>query len=585
MSDVLFVNATEALSLNQEVNGVMLLATKLLQAGFDAQILRFGQSEYYGKDYSLFVRDITDRIFAHEPKCVSFYTLWPTYHAMIRIAQEIKVRNPDIIVVFGGPQATGTAQATIEAMRCVDYVCAGEGENTVVPFFTALLRDKKKDFSSVPGLTYRENGRVVNNNLDIPLCDLNTLPRWDERLLPEQYFHDQESMSSDTYFMPIDAGRGCPYNCTFCRTSLFWHRTYRLKSPERIKEDILYYNKTFGIKSFWFSHDAFTSNQKLVGEVCDHIIDSGLDIKWRCTARVDCITEPLIQKMIQAGMTQIELGIETGSPRMQKLVKKNLNLTNAKNMVSYLLKNKLRVALFFMYGFPEETEEDLNETIELLFSMIDLGISYASMAFCRFFPMTNLTERFYDELVWDPEVKVLMKNVFGLEDELDMVREHKKVFPHFYHLHTPVRDEFQNVNLLARLYRELPKSVKYLRDYYKGDNLSFYRDFYKQNKHILESGDGATWSDIQPRALEILENCVKDLDMPYKEQLKALFKYEINVKKVFSSKEDASLRETYDFSYVDFKLKLPIENYSKGKTEILIQKVNGISSIKVLGMQ
>ena len=93
MVDVLFINATKEVALNQDANGTMLLATKLLQAGFSADILRFGQIEHYHKNYTAFIAAATDRILAMEPKVVSFYTLWPYYHTMLRVAKELKSRN------------------------------------------------------------------------------------------------------------------------------------------------------------------------------------------------------------------------------------------------------------------------------------------------------------------------------------------------------------------------------------------------------------------------------------------------------------------------------------------------------------
>lgn len=94
MIDVLFINATERFSLSHEVNGTLLLATKLLQAGFETDILRFVQMKHTCKEYPEFIREITDKILEIAPKCVSFYTLWPYYHIMLRIASEIKEKSP-----------------------------------------------------------------------------------------------------------------------------------------------------------------------------------------------------------------------------------------------------------------------------------------------------------------------------------------------------------------------------------------------------------------------------------------------------------------------------------------------------------
>ena len=267
MVDVLFITATQEVALNQDANGTMLLATKLLQAGFSADILRFGQIEQRYQEYKVFLTATIERILGMEPKVVSFYTLWPHYHIMLRIAKELKARRNDLFIVLGGPQASATAFDTMNAAPWVDYICTGEGENTIVPFIESILNHNCQDIQSVLGLYYRKDGVVVHNDMNIPLCDLDTLPHWDDRLCAIYHENPNPGWDSPYYFMPIDAGRGCPYNCTFCCSSHFWKRTYRLKSPARILEDIRYYYEKYGITSFWFSHDAITTNRELITEV------------------------------------------------------------------------------------------------------------------------------------------------------------------------------------------------------------------------------------------------------------------------------------------------------------------------------
>ena len=583
MADILFINAVTSLSVNMEVNGTLLLATKLLEADFDTDVLRFAEVGLK-KDYHLFIRKFVDKILEFQPKAVSFYTLWPHYHIMLRIARVLKEERPDIITVFGGPNASATAEATMKAAPYIDYICTGEGENTVVPFFQCILRDNGANKASIPGLYYREGGEILHNTTELPLCDLNTLPHWDDRLYLKHYPLPDPNMAASNFYMPIDAGRGCPYNCTFCCSSYFWKRTYRLKSPERILEDILFYNKKFGIRSFWFSHDAFTTNRQLVADVCDHLIATDLDIRWKCSARIDCITEELILKMKQAGLTEIELGIETGSLKMQKLTNKNLNLERAKKMVAFMLEQKIYVSLFFMHGFPQENEQDLNETLELLFSLVDSGVQHVGMFFCRFNPTTALTEEYLDRLVLDPNIKALTRGIYGYEEEFQIIKENKAIFPYLYHLNTPERNTYQYLYLMVHVYRKFPKTARYLRKLYGGDHLKMYRDFYNNNLSCFEGDLMHAERFTETIPVQMLQNTLNGLDHPCVPQLKSLLKFEYDVLQVTRSEEDTMVLETYDFNYIDYRMNLPIEQYSQGKTEILIQKTNGKTAMKVLSI-
>ena len=578
--DVLFINATEELSMRKEVNGTLLLATKLLDAGFEVDILRFEQIEGFGGDYTSFIKNMTQAILSRKPKCVSFYSLWPDYHIMLRLAKELKQADPQIVTVFGGPQASCTAETTLKTMPFVDYINTGEGENTVVPLFCGILRGEG-DLNGIPGLHYRKDGQLFHNNELVPLCDLNTLPYWDDRLLPPE---DPELLKDQYYFMPIDIGRGCPYNCTFCCTGYFWRRVYRMKSTEEIIADIKYYKEKYGIRSFWFTHDAFTVNRKLVTEICDRILEEKLDIVWRCSARLDCISEELILKMKQAGMVRMSFGVETGSPRMQKLINKNLDLKKAKGLVDFLLKERIWVGLYFMYGFPQETQEDLNQTLEMAFSMIDAGVHYVSMFYCKFCPNTGLTEEYGDQLVFDENARMNLRGIYGYEEEKELLQSSRELFPFYFHLNTPVRDEYQYLAYLEKLYATGPRQLKQLRGLYQGDHLRFYREFVAANRKWFEGDLDELEKKLDSDPLELVLNLVNSLDHPKKVQLADLLKLSYRARQISRAKENLSLRDTYHFNYVDLSMKRPIEEYSPGKTDILLEKMDGKFELKVLNI-
>lgn len=579
MIDILFITPSPVLAINQESNGTLLLATKLLHADFDVQVLRLCQIESYHKEYETFIRNAVEEILARAPKCVSFYTLWPYYHVILRIARELRARSANLIIILGGPQASATAMATMEALPCIDYISSGEGENTVIPFFSALLRDQGT-LDQIPGLYHRRDGQIIYNDIPLPLCDLETLPHWDDRLYADVYQESPEQLTAKNYYMPIDAGRGCPYNCTFCCTSYFWRRTYRLKSPQRIVEDIRFYHDKFHITSFWFSHDAFTTDRKLVSNVCDHIIDSGLDITWKCSSRADCINEELILKMKQAGLTEIEIGIETGSRRMQKLTNKNLDLDRVRRIIRFLLDQHIYVSLYFMFGFPDETQEDLIQTLDLMFTLSDEGVDKLGMFFCRFNPSTQITAEHFDELILDPQIKILSRAIFGYQEELEQIRNNKALYPFFYHLKNPLRDEFQFLAYLVQVYQTFPKTAPMIRKLYGCDHIRMYRDFVRCNPILKENSPELVRRLNYPK--EFLINMLQGLDVPFRDQLCGLLHFEQDAKRLQESEEDLTIHETYSFNYVDFRLKRPIEEYTRGGTEILLQKVNGISSMKIL---
>lgn len=583
MADILFVNSTLEHSLVMETNGTLLLGTILLQDGFDVQVLRLGDVDGYGKDYFSFVQRFTERVLEINPRCVSFYTLWTHFHIMLRIAKELKAKKPDIVIVMAGPQVSSTAEEVITVMDYVDFVCYGEGENTVLPFFRALLRNDGAGLDQVPQLYYRKDGIPVCTGITAPACDLEALPQWDDRLYLEACKQESKlQQTSPTYYMNIDVGRGCPFGCTFCSSSLFWKRRYRLKSPQSIVNDILHWNRKFGIRSFRFSHDAFTVNNKLVYQVCDEIDRSGLDITWTCTSRVDCINEELIARMVKSGMDRIELGVETGSPRMQKLINKNLDLGRLSDMVDVLLKYNVEINLFFMCGFPEETVEDLSMTLDLLFAMLDKGVHHVSMAFCHFYPGTAITKEYYDQLVLDPTIKVLPRSLYGCSEEVEMIENNKAIFPFFYHLETPLRREFQYLRYLIQTYEYFPNSIAYLRKLYNGDHIAFYRDFIRLNEAHLNGPAPSVPTLISRHSVETFSAMLDRFAPSYEKQLKSLLQYDYDMHRIETAKSDVSIQNLYHFDPNDLAAKVAIQNYSNRSSIIRLEKKNGCINQSVI---
>ena len=572
--DILFVTISEKVRLRDEVNGNMILATILLDAGFSADILRFAQFDSWRKNYPLFIREITDRIVEIAPKCVSFYTLCASYHIVLRIACEVRKRNPDIKIIFGGPQATVLARPTMEAMPFIDYICTDEGENTIVPFLHALLRSNGEGLKDVPGLLYRENGTIVKNEKPVPLTELDTVPYWKDSLLLPGEGIGEAGISSPYYHMSIDVGRGCPYNCTYCSTSYFWHRRYRMKSPQRIVQDFLYYNKKYGVRSFDMAHDAFTVNQKLIAEVCDAVLKENLDITWHCTTRIDCVSKELILKMKQAGMYRISFGIESGSPRIQKLINKNLDLSKVKPTIQFLHENGLKVSLYFMYGLPDETPEDLVQTLNLLFEVMDMGVHKVKMHFCLFDPCTEVTVKNYDNLVFDTSMTRVFKSVFGWEEELEMFKENKILFSFYYNLDTPVRRNYQYLTYLIYLYEGNREIMKYIRSLYNGDDLALYRDFYAANQHFLTDISHMDETMLHDQTQMIL-NLIDVIAPDNAAQLKAWVELKEDVQQVARSEGDIQLQKNYALSFFEFCRKAPFEKLSKAGSTVVIKKENG----------
>ena len=488
MFDVVFITPNMGGNMSEESIGTLQLATILKQHGITCDILPFfkiGDLSNFNK----FLNNAIKLIKKANPKIVSFYTRCDTYHIMLKLAEVIKESFKNIYVVCGGPQSDITAVETIKQIPYVDYVCCGEGENTVYPFFSSLINGTP-DYS-VDGLVYRKDKEVITNTRPAFIEDLDVLPFLDYSLLK---FKD-ESLNKKRIFS-IDVGRGCPFGCAFCSTNSFWGRKFRLKSPERICEEIKIAHDKFGRTRFNFSHDMFTVNRNKVIETCSLLKTLDLPIQWGCSARLDCIDNELIDIMADSGMIGIYLGIETGSPRMQKLINKKLDLENATQKIAYLKSKGIKTTASFIYGFPEETEHDISLTISLIGELLNLKTVNVQTHLCAFMVGTELSEKYKSEMT-PVEQYSDETGEYAIEECQDIIKKHPNLFQHMYEYKTELRSKLKYFPLFFNIWQYVQPVYQYISQKYSKDNMiNMYYDFVNANKKVLEENSDATNNEL-----------------------------------------------------------------------------------------
>lgn len=483
MSNIVFITPNFGGFAREEPVGTLLLATILRQANIDAEILQF---HHFGdvNDFEGFIDRAMEKILAKKPKIVSFYTRCDTYHISIRIAHQLKELAKDIYIIFGGPQADLSCEDTLRHLSFVDYVCCGEGETTVVPFFSSLLAGEPD--LSTPGLAYRVEGGIHLNPRPALIADLDTLPIIDYSLL--DYCNEGRTLMEVTLF-PVDVGRGCPFGCTYCSTKTFWGRSYRLKSAERIIWEIKDIHDRFGFTHFNFEHDMFTLNREKVIRICGMLKEIGFPIKWRCSARIDCLDEELVDIMVDAGMISLFMGIETGSPRMQKLIRKNLNLEDVPRKLKHICSKGIAVTASFIYGFPNETEEDFNQTIHLMVELSKLPNIIVFPHLCAFLAGTELTQQYLDTTDRTTKISDVVGEV-AVRDCQDIINAYPMLFPHYQEYKTEFREKVAFYPLFFRSWQVMRPIYEYLeRKYYPQSLCPMLYDFSESNREILTSGE------------------------------------------------------------------------------------------------
>jgi anaerobic magnesium-protoporphyrin IX monomethyl ester cyclase len=160
--------------------------------------------------------------------------------------------------------------------------------------------------------------------------------------------------------------RGCPWRCGFCSSRRFWNERVRFRSADNVVDEILKVHKDFGIRVFTFWDDAFTIDRRLTEALCEAILRSPLKIAWRTATRLDLLDDSMLRLMRRAGCFQVELGIETGSPRMSEIIRKDIDLALAPEIIDKANRHGIACGVFLMAGFPDETRDDLLQTLAFM---------------------------------------------------------------------------------------------------------------------------------------------------------------------------------------------------------------------------
>ncbi|MBI4287967.1 MAG: radical SAM protein [Chloroflexi bacterium] len=289
-----------------------------------------------------------------KPDVVGISLRTSAYGSAINVSRIVKELDPTIPVIWGGAHPTVLPGEAINNAN-VDIVVRGEGENTVLD----ILRSRD-NLESVPGITYKKDGRIIHNPDRALIPNLDELPFPARHLILDWQSCPPEALGN------IFATRGCPYDCVFCASHKVWSRKVRYRSAANIIAELQHLQQKFGVRQFSFEDDSFTVNKKLVSEFCSGLLKAGLKIRWRCETRVDLVTRELVEQMKGAGCEEIFLGLESGSPETLRRLKKGITVEQMNTAAGVLRQSGIRFSAFFMIGFPWETMKEINETLTLM---------------------------------------------------------------------------------------------------------------------------------------------------------------------------------------------------------------------------
>lgn len=309
----------------------------------------------------------------------------------------VQTLNPDIVRIAGGAHISGDFENAMTQLD-VHYAFRGEAEIGLPQLLKKLSGKENCDNRDIHHLIWRENGKVVVNELK-PIKDVTALglPSWD-LIDPNEYPNAPIGAFVKSFpLATISCSRGCPHECTYCANKLIMGRGLRARSKESIIEELdLLYNK-YGVREYQIIDDTFTSKRSLAEGVCNEIISRGwkMNITFPNGVRVESLDEDLLHLLEKAGCYSIGMAIESGSQRIVDHMKRRQKLDMVREKVMLVDRvTKIRMTGFFILGYPTEEREDILKTIQLA---KELPLKRAQFTIWIPVPGSEMTEKLKSE--------------------------------------------------------------------------------------------------------------------------------------------------------------------------------------------
>lgn len=314
--------------------------------------------------------------------------------------QVIKKVLPDAYIIVGGPHPSASPKDIFDYFTDIHFAFWGEAEIGLKELLDFLkkfkpLNTKLSDYSLhlqiIRGLIWK-NGRETRVNEKGYIEDLDKInfPAWD-LMKPNEYPLAPHGAFFKNYpIAPIIITRGCPYSCTYCAGHLISGKKLRKRGIENVIQEIKILTDNYGIKEIHIEDDNFTFYPDLVKEFCEALKKNNIVISWTCPngVRLDTLSKEILELMKSSGLYALSVGIESGSEKTLKEMKKSLTKEKIKEKLTLIKESGLKSIGFFIIGYPTETKKDILETID--FSR-ELPLDRATFSIFKPFPGTEIT--------------------------------------------------------------------------------------------------------------------------------------------------------------------------------------------------
>jgi radical SAM superfamily enzyme YgiQ (UPF0313 family) len=377
------------------------LASAVSSASFEYDVIDALATEYsfYLKKYKLHIQglDFCEIVQKIKPctNIVGISAMFTNEWLVVReLILSIKKKYPDMLIVVGGEHVTAMAKHILLYEQYIDICFLGESEDSIVKF---LSNFECGNIYKTPGIVYKNSsGEIKINPRASRLTDINNLfPNWDK--IPVQFYIENRYSFSriDVKSMPILATRGCPYKCTFCSNANMWGYRYVMRDVSVIVREMKSYIKKYGVSHFDFLDLATSVHRKWFIELLKRLITELPGITWEMSVgtRSEILDREVLMLLKESGTLQLAYAPETGSRRLAKFIKKQINFERMYHSVKEAIDLGIDVKANTIIGFPQETIWDLLQTIWMALKLGWLGAKGVSLFVFTPYPGSEISDK------------------------------------------------------------------------------------------------------------------------------------------------------------------------------------------------
>jgi len=325
------------------------LTDRCLQEKVEIEIEEFSWSD--SDDFILWI------IQKYNPEIIGFSCYIWNIKRILSLSFKLKKINKDIKIILGGPQVSPIAEAILEENNQIDFIVRDEGEITFKELIKTLLYSER-NFDRISGISYKYNGRIVNNANREIIPDLDSIP--------SVYASNLKRLENRE--VCLETHRGCIFRCHYC----YYHKSFdkiRFFSIGRVKEDLSFLLKQ-KIKRIYLMDPVFNLDLKRAKEICKFIIQNNKNnIPFHTEIRAELVDKELAELFYKANFKFLEIGLQSTDKDVLELVNRKLNFEQFVYGIKLLKDYSLSIEIQLIFGLPGDTIPSFMNSLEQVMAL------------------------------------------------------------------------------------------------------------------------------------------------------------------------------------------------------------------------